>query len=238
MVSITGIKGEGTTGHYLALPTLTGPNSFFYVAPDARRFTDESAWPRHGHVVQHGRYQAFPLHSSLVIFDDKLRKAGPLSPPRNSLPIGWQTLMQEYNWSEDNSAEINQGWIKRAETIAELAELLSLDQSTLQATLEQYNQACRAGIDKAFGRQLSAQDALTEPPYYALSCPPLLGWTNGGPRRDGRGRVLDPYLKVITGLYAAGSVSSTYSWCKDGGFHIADALAFGRIAGREAAANS
>jgi len=50
--------------------------------------------------------------------------------------------------------------------------------------------------------------------------------------------VLDPYGAVIPGLYAAGTVSSTYSWCKDGGFHIADAIVFGRIAGRHAAARS
>ena len=43
---------------------------------------------------------------------------------------------------------------------------------------------------------------------------------------------------MIPGLYAAGTVSSTYSWCKDGGFHIADALAFGRVAGRSAAAGA
>jgi succinate dehydrogenase/fumarate reductase flavoprotein subunit len=40
---------------------------------------------------------------------------------------------------------------------------------------------------------------------------------------------------VIANLYAAGNISSTYSWCKDGGFHIADALAFGRVAGQSAA---
>ena len=48
--------------------------------------------------------------------------------------------------------------------------------------------------------------------------------------------MLDVSGRVIPRLYAAGNVSSTYSWCKDGGFHIADALAFGRVAGRTAAA--
>ncbi|MFI0469810.1 hypothetical protein ACH347_37570 [Saccharopolyspora sp. 5N102] len=48
-------------------------------------------------------------------------------------------------------------------------------------------------------------------------------------------RVLDPYGAVIPGFYAAGTLSSTYSWCKDGGFHIADAIVFGRIAGSHAA---
>ncbi|MDY0006809.1 MAG: FAD-dependent oxidoreductase [Spongiibacteraceae bacterium] len=238
MLTITGIKGDGKAGYYLALPLPDGPNSYLYVAPDARRFADESAWPRHGHVVHHGRYERFPLHAMHVIFDEKLRRAGPLSPPLEILPIGWRALMDGYNWSADNSAEIAQGWIKRANTIAELADILSLDKAVLEDTVARYNEACRSGSDGMFNRLPGTLDPLSEPPYYALSSPPLLGWTNGGPRRDGRARVLDPYRNPIKGLYAAGSVSSTYSWGKDGGFHIADALAIGRVAGREAASNT
>ena len=66
----------------------------------------------------------------------------------------------------------------------------------------------------------------------------LVAWSNGGPRRNEHAEVLDAFGSVLPGLFAAGSVSSTYSWCKDGGFHIADALAFGRIAGRTAAARA
>ncbi|HUH38074.1 MAG TPA: FAD-binding protein, partial [Spongiibacteraceae bacterium] len=161
-----------------------------------------------------------------------------LSPPPELLPIGWRALMDGYSWSADNAVEIEQGWIKRANTIAELADILSLDKDVLEDTVARYNAACRAGSDSMFNRLPGTLDPLSEPPYYAMSSPPLLGWTNGGPRRDGRGRVLDPYRKPIKGLYAAGSVSSTYSWGKDGGFHIADALAFGRVAGREAASNT
>ncbi|MBA6412309.1 FAD-dependent oxidoreductase [Parahaliea sp. F7430] len=237
MLTITGIKGDGKAGYYLALPTPQGPNSYLYVAPDARRFADESAWPRHGHVVHHGRYERFPLHSMHMIFDEKMRRAGPLSPPSDILPIGWQALMTGYNWSKDNSAEIEKGWILQADSIAELAALLSLNSDRLKETIQQYNEACSAGRDTQFGRLPNTLDPITEPPYYAIVSPPLLGWTNGGPRRDGRGRVLDPYKNPIQGLYAAGSVSSTYSWGKDGGFHIADALAFGRIAGKEAASS-
>lgn len=76
---------------------------------------------------------------------------------------------------------------------------------------------------------------MTVAPFYAVSGPPLLGWSNGGPRRDGHSRVLDTAGNPIAGLYAAGAVSSTYSAAKDGGFHIADALAFGRVAGAHAA---
>jgi succinate dehydrogenase/fumarate reductase flavoprotein subunit len=86
------------------------------------------------------------------------------------------------------------------------------------------------------GRHAKTLVPLETPPYYGFTSAPLLGWTNGGPRRNEHAQVLDALGKVIPGLYAAGCVSSTYSWLKDGGFHIADALAFGRVAGRHAAA--
>ncbi|MER5390795.1 hypothetical protein, partial [Saccharopolyspora sp. NPDC002686] len=59
--------------------------------------------------------------------------------------------------------------------------------------------------------------------------------TAHGLHRTGQISVRVSDLDVIPGLYAAGAVSSTYSWCKDGGFHIADAIVFGRIAGEHAA---
>ena len=95
-----------------------------------------------------------------------------------------------------------------------------------------------AGVDDQFHRHPRTLTPIDQPPYYAFTSAPLLGWTNGGPRRNERAQVLDPFGRVIPGLYAAGTVSSTYSWCKDGGFHIADALAFGRVAGRTAAAEA
>src|SRR5690606_3748341 len=128
--------------------------------------------------------------------------------------------------------------IGRAETIAELAELADVDPATLERTVARYNNACEIGRDDSFGRSPATLAPVSEPPFYVLDVAPLLGWSNGGPRRDGRAQVVDVDGTVIAGLYAAGEVSSTYSWAKDGGFHIADALAFGRVAGREAAARA
>lgn len=235
LMTITGIRGEDEVGYYLAMPRASGPHSYIYVTHDARRFADESAGPRHGHVLQHGHYERFPMQSLFVIFDENLRRAGPLSPPPDLLPIGWRALMEGYHWSDDNSAEIERGWIQRADTLAGLADLLGLDGARLEETVDVYNAACHAGVDRQLGRRSDTLHPISQPPFYGFLAPPLLGWTNGGPRRDGRAQVLDAFGKVIPGLYAAGSVSSTYGWCKDGGFHIADALAFGRIAGREAA---
>src|SRR5699024_1561161 len=116
-----------------------------------------------------------------------------------------------------------------------LAERIGVDAAALEETVRSYNAACAAGADPWFGRDPQTLGALGDGPYYAIEVVPMIGWSSGGPRRDRFSRVLDAFGTPIGGLYAAGEVSSTYSWCKDGGFHIADALAFGRVSGREAA---
>ncbi len=233
MMTITGVRGDDEFGHYLAL---WNAHNYLWVASDGRRFVDESAESKHGHIRRNGAYELFPLRPFHLIFDEQMRTAGPLSPTPEVLPVGWNVLMKGTRWSLDNSAEIAKGWIRRADSIAELAPLIGVDRETLERTVEQYNAACAVGRDDMFGRAPQTLAAVSRAPFYVLEVVPLLGWSNGGPRRDGRARVLDTCGDVIAGLYAAGEVSSTYSWSKDGGFHVADALAFGRIAGHDAAA--
>ena len=232
MMTVLGLRAPGyECGFYIAFFSATG---FVYVGLDGSRFTNELPQLGHGQAHQHGRYELFPLHAMHVVFDERTRRAGPLSPV-GDYPIGWNILVEGYEWSDDNSAEVARGWFHRADTIAELAGLLDVDPTTLEASIARYNTACEHGCDEQFGRDPATLTPVVEPPFYGFTWAPMLAWTNGGPRRDERAQVLDAAGEVIPGLYAAGNVSSTYSWCKDGGFHIADALVFGRIAGREAA---
>ena len=208
---------------------------FICVGNDGRRPHNEMPPQGHGHGLIDGDYELFqrrPLH---VIFDEATREAGPISPPREVLPVGWNMLMEGYDWSADNSVEIEKGWIQQADTLAELADILGIDADGLEASVASWNEACAAGHDP-LGRPVATLAPLAAPPYYGFTSAPLLGWTNGGPRRNEKAQVLDPFGETIDRLYAAGTVSSTYSRCKDGGFHIGDALAFGRVAGRNAAA--
>jgi len=232
MMTITGVRGDDEFGHYLAL--WNAPN-YLWVNGEGRRFVNEAAEPRHGHIPRDGAYELFPVRPFHLIFDETMRMAGPLSPPPAILPVGWNLLMNNTRWSSDNSDEIAAGRITRADSIAELAAVIDVDPETLTRTVEMYNAACDLGRDDHFGRPAPALGSVATAPFYVMTVTPLLGWTNGGPRRDGRSRVLDTRGAVIPGLYAAGEVSSTYSWAKDGGFHIGDALAFGRVAGRDAA---
>ncbi len=162
-------------------------------------------------------------------FDEENRLKAPLG-----VPTGYQRNV--YRWSADNSAEIDKGWITRADTIEELAGKISIDESNLSDTLRRYHDFCQTGEDTDFNRTGDRLKAIDTPPYYAIQLHPALINTQGGPRRDKESRVLDAYGKPIPRLYAAGELGSIWGFLYQGGNNLGECLVFGRIAGRNAAA--
>ena len=65
---------------------------------------------------------------------------------------------------------------------------------------------------------------------------PLHAQHAGGPRRNARGQIVRPDGSPIPRLYSAGELGSIYSYLYQGTGNIGECLAFGRIAGRNAAA--
>jgi succinate dehydrogenase/fumarate reductase flavoprotein subunit len=234
MFSHFGFRAPGYSSAFFM--TLTDTRPCIFVGLDGARFIDETTKSRHGHAYLNGRYVVYPQAPFHVVFDERGRRAAPLSPPRETHPYGWNTIVEGYKWSADNQVEIDKGWILRGDTPAELAAKLGVPADALEATIDEYNGFCELGRDARFDRSPETLVPLGEPPYYAVTWGPVVANTNGGPRRNGRAEVLDAEGEVIPRLYAAGAVSSTYSMALDRGFSIADALAFGRVAGRNAAA--
>ena len=216
--------------------TLADARPCIYVDLDGRRFIDEMIPSRHGHARINGRFTVYPRLPFHAVFDERGRRAGPLSPPSDVHPYGWNNIIKGYRWSDDNTVEIERGWVARGDTPADLAHAIGVPANTLESTIEEFNQACELGHDSRFDRSPESLVPLAEPPFYAATWGNVVANTNGGPRRNGRAQVLDTHGHPIPRLYAAGAVSSTYSLVLDRGFSIADALAFGRIAGRNAAA--
>lgn len=228
-----GLSADGfASGFNTALAAKTG---WIVVDYGARRFADETAKNSHGKIQDGRRYKLFPDRPCFVIFDEQIRRAGPLVASIETQGYGWNQCIEGYRWSADNLAEIDKGWIARADTPEQLGQLLGIDGVQLARTIARYNNACAHGCDDAFGRRPQTLTALVQGPFYGFASGHLLAFTHGGPAKDGAGRVLDPFGNPIPGLYAAGEVASTYSHCVSGGFMIADALAFGRVAGRSAA---
>ena len=75
----------------------------------------------------------------------------------------------------------------------------------------------------------------TKGPYYAVELSPSMLNTQGGPRRNEKAEIVKPDGTPIPRLYSAGELGSIYSYLYQGTGNIGECLAFGRIAGREAA---
>ncbi|MFC1535015.1 FAD-binding protein [Thermodesulfobacteriota bacterium] len=222
-------------------------NSYIYVSGSAERFVFEQAYlvqtpqgPRypvkHGKIWRYGQWIPSPTPTPICcIFDEKTRTKGPLFGGRD-YKIGWVEVMNLYDWSKDNSEEIEKGWIKRADTISELAKVLGLDPPQLGNTINKYNQYCEQGKDPDFNRDPNTLDPVNEPPYYGMPLVPNFINTQGGPRRNENAQVLNSFGEPIPRLYSAGELGSIHGFLYQGGGNIGECLAFGRVAGRNAAA--
>ncbi|MFH0914284.1 MAG: FAD-binding protein [Chloroflexota bacterium] len=158
-----------------------------------------------------------------------LGKKGPLYPHMSGVNRG-------YHWSLDNPAEIDKGWLKRGKNIKELARQINVDEATLESTLNRYNEYCKQGQDPEFGRSRETLEPMDRPPFYAIEIRPGPLNTHGGPRRDKEARVISTEGKPIPRLYAAGELGSIWGRFPEGSGNNAESFVFGRIAGKNAAA--
>jgi hypothetical protein len=165
-----------------------------------------------------------------VIFDETSRLRGPLS--SSGRRFGWFGWFSGYEWSKDNSKEIDKGWIVRGETAAELAGKLGMKPDDLSSTIITYNADCKSRVDPEFGRDEKTLVPLDRPPYYAVKLYPTMVNTQGGPRRNSRCQVVDPFGQPIPRLYSAGEMGSFWGWMYNGGGNNAECLCTGQIAAR------
>ena len=142
----------------------------------------------------------------------------------------------ELSWSPDNSVEVQNGVIQRANSIEELATLMAIDPETLRHTVETWNQSEAANVDEAYQRPASSMMPIKQPPYYAAQIWPLVSNTQGGPVHDSAQRILNPYGEPIPGLYAAGELGSVFGHLYLSGGNVTECFVGGQIAGEEAAA--
>ncbi len=207
--------------------------SFIYVDGDGRRFADETGWEVHDRVRALTAYLPRrpnrPRMPGWIVFDEAARRAGPLHGIVGS-PNG-------YEWSPDNSTEVQAGWIVRGDDAAALAAATGLDPAVLDDTLSGYAAAVSGGRDDEFGRAPATLAPLIAP-LYAIQMTPGIATASGGPRRDAQARVLRAGGAPIPGLFAAGAAGSIWGHLTEHGGGLTDAIVFGRIAGRNCAAAS
>ena len=212
------------------------PGGMIVVGPDGRRFADEKFRTRHGKVPVNGRWLPLATPCPMyLIFDHAMFSAGPLYDGHPS--HGWTQIVEQYPWSEDNSAELAKGWITRDATLSGLASAIGLDAAALEATVARWNGFATDKHDADFGRSLM-MTPLGAGPYYAVELSPSMLNTQGGPRRNEHAQIVRPDGTPIPRLYSAGELGSIYSYLYQGTGNLGECLAFGRISGRNAAAEN
>jgi succinate dehydrogenase/fumarate reductase flavoprotein subunit len=209
-----------------------------YVITDkyGRRFANEypQAEMKHSFYYELLAYDAekneYPRNPCYWIFDERHMSNGPLVSS-----LGGTVGAGYYDWSPDNSREVARGWIFKADSIGELAELAGCaDPAEVVRTVEEYNRGCAAGQD-AFGRPADSLIPLDSPPYYCMPLYPGGPNTCGGPRRDEHARILTPFGQPIPGLYGAGELGEAVGllYPANGG-NLSESVCFGRIAAEHA----
>ena len=196
-----------------------GPDARIFVNTNGERFMDEEMYLVHtkeqlpifsydGTFPAYGGYRNLPMY---VIFDQTMFEGGPVGP--RDYYCGYASMYGLYNWSEDNQAELERGWLVKADTIDELVEKLAaqsgnepINAENLKKTIESYNAACEQGEDPAFGRSSFYLDPIGEGPYYAAQIVPAAVYTIGGLSGSENGETLDWHGNPIPRLYHAGDI--------------------------------
>ena len=230
------------------------PTPFILVNKYGKRFATEPGDPDGTKYRSHGfwlecirfdtRRAEYPQVPCYQIFDETTRMKGPFarSMKKGLLPDG--TLQYFYEWSQDNSVEIEKGWVIRGDTLEELAfhdskkdpeNETRMNAATLKDTVVTFNQYCTRGEDPDFQRSPETLIPLKTPPFYALKVYPGGPNTQGGLKKNARCQVLDPDGRVIPRLYAPGENGSYFGFLYTVGGNICENLVWGRVTGQNAA---
>jgi succinate dehydrogenase/fumarate reductase flavoprotein subunit len=147
---------------------------------------------------------------------------------------------------------LRSGYLKKGNTLEELAAACGIDPQGLAATVAEFNDNARRGMDPDFHRGASEFNryggdpkntpnpslrALEKGPFYAVRIVPGSFGTFAGLAADSRARVLNTDGHPIVGLYVAGNDQASVmgGHYPAGGINLGPALTFGYIAGRDLA---
>ncbi|AXQ28564.1 FAD-dependent oxidoreductase [Solimonas sp. K1W22B-7] len=184
------------------------------------------------------RHKSVPAVPSWAVFDSqymaKYMLAGTL--PGSSKPQRWY----------------DEGYLKRADSLEELARQLGMEPATLKATVERFNGFVAGNRDEDFHRGERAYDrwlgdylqqpnpalgSIERAPFHAVPVYPGDVGTYGGVVTDEQARVLREDGSIIRGLYATGvSTASVMGRFYPGaGSSVGPSFVWGYVAARHAA---
>ena len=210
-------------------------DGYILVDQNGERFCDETGLEHYSMWMEvttfdteRLRYARIPAY---LIFDERTRQMGPITSVGHGANRG-------YDWSPDNQIEIDRGWIVQSQEPRDLARKLGITKpDRFAATLSEYREARRSGREDKFGRSPQTLIDLYGD-LYGLPVWPCLLNTQGGPKRNSRGQILNVWGQPIKRLYSAGEMGSIWGLLYQSGGNLAECLGLGRMVGFNAASES
>ncbi|MFF3372223.1 FAD-binding protein [Streptomyces sp. NPDC002680] len=146
---------------------------------------------------------------------------------------------------------IADGWMKRSDSLEDLARQCGIDAGGLLKTVERFNRFAETGVDEDFHRGEGDHERfygdvthrpnaclgpVAKPPFYAVALYPGDIGTSGGLLSDEFARVLNTNGRPIDGLYATGNCTASVMGRKylGAGASIAASAVFGYVAANHA----
>ena len=219
--------------HLDAVSLFSGPNAKtgIYVGLGGDRFMDESGATRHGRIYIGGRWISTPMPLPAYLVQDS-----------DQLAAGNKLVSA---FSDGYVDELATGEVLMGETLEDLAEAIrqseggkdAPDFSTERfvAAVNAYNKRYDAGEDADYGRPFSTMVPVKKGPFYATKIGPTYFNTQGGPRKNKFGQVINTDGLPIEGLFEAGEMGSIFCDMYNGSGNLGETMVFGRISGTNAA---
>lgn len=133
--------------------------------------------------------------------------------------------------------EAGEAW--KADSIEQLAEKIGISPRHLRRTVDAFNKSVETKNDPLGRSPRELRHQLNTPPFYASFAGMTIHYTEGGLAINVKAQCLDESGQPIPGLYAAGAVTGgVHGNNRLGANGLADAIVFGRTAGKEAAAET
>jgi len=244
------------TSEYAAGVMIGAPSKggWIYVGADSMRYSNELMAPgpntysspgnalepagtylTAGQYLSHGVYTKGPFPVPIhMIFDSVGFGSGALFSSMGGT-MGFAGPIEGYNPDPSNKTELGLGWIYTSPTLSGLATMIGKDPVVMPNEVANWNKMVSAGTDTEYGRP-GPLTAISTPPYYAIQLSPMILNTQGGPRRNANGEVLDTNGNPIPRLYEAGELGEVISKLYQCMRNVSMCYAMGRITATNAVA--
>ena len=173
--------------------------------------------------------QSYPRIPAYLLIDQEAHGTFPLcSPTFNDRELSFE-------YSPETLKDLEDRIVRQADSLADLATKLGVEEAILGETLDRWNASCEAAEDVDFGRPPPSMMKVATPPFYYAEVWPICSNTHGGPVHNARQQVLNAFKEPIPRLYAAGELGGVFGHLYLAGGNMAECFVGGWTAGREAA---